>query len=102
MEGRVWEMVLSLVPASEPGSRRFRYGCGEILLVVVWAVLHDRPMNWACQAENWPERWRPSKLPHPSTVSRRWRRDSQGLQATRVGGRPARGRGLPGHVVVGG
>lgn len=73
MEGQVWDIVESLLGSVESVGRRFRYGNEEVLRVVLWAVLHDRPMSWACQAENWAPALRPARLPHPSTISRRWR-----------------------------
>lgn len=80
MEGQVWKIVWSLAPDDQPSSRRFRYSDREIL-VVVWAILHDRPMCWACQRCNWPPGIRPARLAHPSTVSRRWRREDLQQQA---------------------
>jgi Transposase DDE domain len=45
--------------------------------VYLWAVLHDRATDWACDADNWPEGlWR-GKLPSQSIMSRR-------LQTTEV------------------
>ena len=73
MEDRLWCIVCDVVPADKPEGRQ-KYCAREILLVMLWAALHDRPIQWACQAENWPERYRPARLPHPSTVSRRGRR----------------------------
>lgn len=46
-----------------------------IVLVFLWAVLHDRPRCWACQESNWPLADRPVQLPSPSTLSRRLRTD---------------------------
>jgi IS5 family transposase len=74
MEGQVWSIVCTLIPVSESMSKRFCYSDGEILAVILWAVLHDRPMCWACDARNWAHGARPAQLPHPSTLSRRWRR----------------------------
>jgi hypothetical protein len=49
-----------------------------IALVVLWAALHDRPRNWACEARNWSEtKLRPIQLPSPSVLSRR--ADSVGM-----------------------
>jgi hypothetical protein len=46
-----------------------------IVLVWLWAALHDRPVNWACEEKNWATtRLRPATLPDPSTLSRRLRR----------------------------
>jgi hypothetical protein len=72
MEDRLWSIVLRIVPESKPDARR-RYSDRRILLVILWAVLHDRPISWACRAEHWPVRASREALPHPSTVSRRSR-----------------------------
>lgn len=49
-----------------------------IALVVLWAALHDRPRNWACEAKNWSTtKLRPLQLPSPSVLSRR--ADSVGM-----------------------
>ncbi len=74
MEDRVWSKVLEWLPEDKTASKRFRFSDRAILMVVVWAILHDRPMCWACRPEHWPESRRPERLPHPSTVSRRGRR----------------------------
>ena len=72
MEDRLWEIVVSLLPQNKPSSRQ-TYSDRDILLVVLWAALHDRPIAWACREENWSARRRLPRLPHPSTVSRRSR-----------------------------
>jgi hypothetical protein len=45
----------------------------EIVMVYLWAVLHERPTSWACDPANWPQDLRPSMLPSQSTMSRRLR-----------------------------
>lgn len=75
MEGRVWAMVLTLVPRSSGELGRFVYDQRLILCVLLWAVLHDRPQAWACDPAHWPDALRPRHLPDPSTLSRRKRRD---------------------------
>ena len=74
MEGQVWAILERLLSCVDGKPRRCRYSDREILRVILWAVLHDRPMVWACRSEHWRERWCPESLPDPSTVSRRWRR----------------------------
>ena len=54
-------------------TRRHRYTDAGILEVYIWAALHDRPVSWACCAENWPRGTRRGPLPDASTVSRRMR-----------------------------
>jgi len=46
-----------------------------IVLVFLWAALHDRPVSWACEERNWATTTlRPATLPSASTLSRRLRR----------------------------
>jgi len=45
-----------------------------IVLVFLWAALHDRPVCWACEERNWATTLQPWTLPSPSTLSRRLRR----------------------------
>lgn len=74
MEGQVWCMIEKLLSSVEGNPARCRYRDRDILRVVLWATLKDRPIVWACRPQNWPENSRPACLPDPSTVSRRWRR----------------------------
>src|SRR5262249_4559729 len=66
---------------------------GWVLIVTkLWAVIHDRPCSWACDAANWAgTRCRPTRLPSPATLSRRvdavavgvlWRAVEQRLQSS--------------------
>jgi len=48
----------------------------QIVRVFYWAVLHDRPLLWACDSRNWPLWDRRQPLPSPSTMSRRLRSPS--------------------------
>jgi len=75
MEGRLWKILLAVLPESEAGKSRFTYDRRTVLMTLLWAVLHDRPQSWACDPDNWPAALRPRSLPHPSTLSRRKRRD---------------------------
>lgn len=46
-----------------------------IVLVLLWAALHDRPIRWACRPANWSTTTlRPATIPSQSTLSRRLRR----------------------------
>lgn len=76
MEDELWRLLYPLV--IEQDKRRVRkkkvvYSDAWILLVFFWAVLHDRPICWACRAKSWPadQRWR--TLPSASTMSHRMR-----------------------------
>ena len=81
MEGELWAVLYAWVAAEaklRPRGKGVRYGDGVILLVVLWAALHDRPLSWACRAENWggPDALPWESLPSPATLSRRTRRVS--------------------------
>lgn len=76
MERQLWNAVVALIDRSVQveTSRRFTYSLVDIVRLYFWAVLHDRPVYWACQSQNWPSALRPTRLPTPSTMSRRLRR----------------------------
>jgi hypothetical protein len=43
-----------------------------LVALLLWAALHDRPLAWACRAQNWSTtKLRPWRLPHRTTVGRR-------------------------------
>ena len=50
---------------------RLQFSDEVILLVYLWAVLHDRPTVWACRRRHWPSTWRWLTLPSQPTMSRR-------------------------------
>jgi hypothetical protein len=81
MEGELWKHLLMMV--AEVGqtvhSKRVHHSDACVVRVFLWAVLHDRPVRWACRAANWhpgQRRWARSS---ESTMSRRLRSD--GVQA---------------------
>ena len=74
MEGQVWTILERLLSCVDGQPRRCRYSDRDILRVILWAVLHDRPIVWACHPQHWWEGLCPESLPDPSTISRRWRR----------------------------
>jgi len=53
--------------------KRVQYSDAIVLLVAMWAVLHDRPISWACQVGNWHGRCPWFALPSEATMSRRLR-----------------------------
>ncbi len=75
MEGRVWNIVLQQLPEPSTNRSRFVYDRRTILMVLLWAALHDRTQKWSCDPEHWPTRLRPRHLPDPSTLCRRIRSD---------------------------
>ena len=64
----------SISKVCKPARRRF--GDEDIVKVYYWAVIHDRPVSWACQRCNWPCHERQRRLPSPPTMSRGLRRKS--------------------------
>lgn len=45
----------------------------NVLAVMLWATLHDRPISWATQRRNWPTHDRTRPLPSNATMTRRLR-----------------------------
>lgn len=80
MERELWKILSRIIRKLD---RRFPLGrrthsVGRVLRVYLWAVLHDRPVYWACKQVNWVGVKSPSLLPDQSTMSRRlFERDTQ-------------------------
>ena len=51
----------------------YRFSTACIVGVFLWAVIHDRPVSWACDARHWPADLPLGRLPSQSTMSRRLR-----------------------------
>ena len=75
MEGRLWKRLYDIVMAlgKTHSFARKRFGDAWIVLTYLWAVLHDRPTSWACDADNWPGEQLWHAIPSGSTMSRRLR-----------------------------
>lgn len=73
MERQLWKAIVSLLVEVEQPRVNVRNTFSDALIVKVWmwAVVHDRPVSWACCRENWPPYERRRKLPSNSTMSRR-------------------------------
>lgn len=72
MERELWREVVGLVRnAGRQRPAKCQYTVEEIVLTYLWAVLHDRPISWACRRSSWPVYDRRRALPTPSTMSRR-------------------------------
>lgn len=65
--------VISLIELSFFDNPDIEHATAVIVRCHLWAVLHDRPMYWACRASNWDRLTRPRRLPSQSTMSRRLR-----------------------------
>src|SRR6188508_3653020 len=57
MEAKLYREVYQLVTASAPAARRPRelYSDAWVVVMFLWAVIHDRPVSWASRPEHWPE-----------------------------------------------
>lgn len=75
MEGQLWkEIVMVLMHVCKRHKRACEdFSDADIVRVYYWAVIHDRPVSWACQAKNWPLHARRKALPSNTTMSRRQR-----------------------------
>jgi hypothetical protein len=78
MEHQLWLSIVAVVASlDKPGkSTRCDFSDEDIVKVFYWAVLHDRPVRWACQPRNWPPWQRRQPLPSTPTMSRRLRSQS--------------------------
>jgi len=78
MEHQLWKQIVAMLGkvCKRPRQSRETYSDVEIVKTWLWAVLHDRPVSWACQAENWPTHERRWPKPSSSRMSRRLRTPS--------------------------
>jgi len=79
MECELWNRLYVLVRETAKDFHRsdVQYSDAIIVEVFLWAVLHDRPVRWACRAQNWKGiRKRPLCFPSESVMSRRLRSES--------------------------
>jgi hypothetical protein len=79
MEHQLWSAIVPHLLALDqtPRPTRHTFLDRDIVAVYLWAVLHDRPQAWACDARNWPIHRR-RRLPSASTLSKRLRTPSVG------------------------
>lgn len=78
MERQLWKKIVVLLKGicKVRGNSMCSYSDAVIVKTWFWAVLHDRPVCWACEARNWPIWERRWQLPSSSTMSRRLRSKS--------------------------
>jgi hypothetical protein len=93
MERELWEILYRTVREVGQGFRQkyVQIPGWALLLTMLWAALHDRPVSWACQPKHWTStHLRPAHLPSAATLSRRidgialgllWRAVEQRLRA---------------------
>jgi hypothetical protein len=97
MERELWPRIYHELRQAARGTRQkgVHHHPWVIAAVLLWAALHDRPVAWACRAENWgTTRLRPAERPSAATVSRRARRAVFGVVLNHLAGR-LRGDGPP-------
>ena len=98
MERELWSRLYHTVRqvGREVHQKGVQYQPWLIALVILWASLHDRPRNWACERKNWSTtKLQPLQLPSKSVISRR--ADSVGMGLFwRALEKSLRGRGYPG------
>lgn len=73
MERELWHILATHLTHMAGLTRRgrFTHPTTRIVRVYLWAVLHDRPVYWACDRRNWAGVKPPAVLPDQSTMSRR-------------------------------
>ncbi len=72
MERELWKQLYAMVVRLDNLWTNGLYRHAEILVVYLWAVIHDRPTSWACDPRNW-EAAPPVWLPSQPTMSLRLR-----------------------------
>jgi IS5 family transposase len=73
MDGELWTQLYRQIRFVDSIHQQspMKFRDAEIVATYYWSVLHDRPVYWACQMQNWPELLRPQRLPSQPTMSRR-------------------------------
>src|SRR5688500_1648928 len=75
MEHQLWKAIIGIAAALVQRRRttHLDYTDADVVGVFYWAVIHDRPVSWACRPAHWPPHLRKRRLPAASTMSRRLR-----------------------------
>jgi hypothetical protein len=82
MERELWALLYHSVCEVAQGFQQkyVRIPGSVLILTLLWAAVHDRPVSWACRPANWSTtRFRPACLPSAATMSRRVDRVALGL-----------------------
>ena len=82
MERELWKILSQQITRLDHdwGLGRYTHSVGRIVRVYMWAVLHDRPVCWACEPGNWMGVKPPRRLPDQSCMSRRMNHDPRTQQ----------------------
>jgi len=75
MEYQLWQCIVALLVGLDktPHPTGCDFSDTRIVQVYYWAVIHERPVSWACQRRHWPVHQRRRTLPSNSTMSKRLR-----------------------------
>jgi hypothetical protein len=73
MEYQLWKCIVALLVGLDKTPDGCDFSDTRIAQVFYWAVIHDRPVSWACQRRHWPVHQRRQPLPSNATMSRRLR-----------------------------
>ncbi|MCP4570345.1 MAG: transposase [FCB group bacterium] len=79
MDCELWKSITAQIRAVDrnyrrrKAARKFTHSVGKIVWVYLWSVFNDRPVYWACKAENYRGVRQPRSLPDQSCMSRRLR-----------------------------
>jgi Transposase DDE domain len=75
MEHQLWKAIVALLSELDkpPTPAVCDFSDELIVRVWYWAVIHDRPVSWACRRVNWPPALRRGPRPSDATMSRRLR-----------------------------
>lgn len=78
MEHQLWKSIVGVLASIHKARKQtaFDFSDEDIVKVHYWAVIHDRPMRWACNRRHWPIWRRRQPLPSEATMSRRLRSPS--------------------------
>lgn len=75
MDRDIWKVLstaaLSATRRLRRPRRRFAFSDHLIIRMWLWAVLHDRPLCWACRRENYTSLFQPRRLPSVSQFCKR-------------------------------
>jgi len=71
MEYQLWKCIVALLIGLDKTPDGCDFSDTRIVQVFYWAVIHDRPVSWACQRRHWPVYQRRRPLPSNATMSRR-------------------------------
>jgi hypothetical protein len=102
MERELWPVVYQALRAAarEVTQKYVRHQPWAVAAVLLWAAIHDRPVCWACRAENWSTtRLRPAVIPSTATLSRRAHRPGFAVFLNHLAAR-LRGDGPPAWELV--